>query len=403
MIRRSGAFGAQKINTSMEPRPDDSGSLLDSKWKKWTEAESWKRLILQLFFHDNHASVGMQKPPLMYITEFKFQLPASRDLWLAQTAEDWRDVWQTRIPQPTHLPRFQEIMHDTDLLESLADHIDLDLCVFTILQGYWGQIWACRQSCRFYTDSMSAHRLALMTEYRELYSDLSEFSRRIPSLTKEYPVATLLSELFMMFLHTDPDELQQFVGKYGEQEAKQASLAFKIWSQTEDARKAIWHAGQVYRAARQLSFACLRGFNAIAVYYATLTLWIYGLMSSSTQSATNESTYDETRYPKPVSFDSQTPLHVGLNESENETSRIFVKRNKGLPGIVVPRDGSESEHRFVPLSASDEVLITARDLYRSNFPGLEEPLPPLVENLGNLLRDLRSLPGSRASRAGSEV
>lgn len=403
MIRRSGAFGAQKNNTDAEPQPNDSGPLLKSKWKRWTEAESWKRLILQLFFHDNQASIGMQKPPLMYITEFKFQLPAARDLWLAQTAEAWRDLWWKHGSRPSHLPSFQEIMQDTDLLESLSNHVDLDLCVLAILQGYWGQIWALRQSCRFYTDSASAHRLALMTEYRELYSDIAEFSQRIPTLTKEHKVPTLLSELFMILLHTDPDELQKFVGKYGEHEAKQASASFKAWSQTEDARKAIWHAGQVYRAARQLSFASLRGFNAIAVYYATLTLWIYGLMSSSSSQETTDSSRTESRPSETALSESQPSSSISLNEMKDLNSRMFIKSNKGIPGVVIPGDGNGSEARFVPLSASDEILILAGDLYRSNFPDLGEPLPPLVENLGTLLRDLRSLPGSRASRAGSEV
>lgn len=401
MIRRSGAFGAQKTNIEAEPQPTDSGPLLISKWKRWTEAESWKRLILQLFFHDNQASIGMQKPPLMYITEFKFQLPASRSLWLARSAEIWRDLWQNQSPRPSHLPCFQEIMHDTDLLESLSEYLDIDLCLFATLQGYWGQIWAFRQSCRFYPNSTSSHRLALMTEYRELYSDLSEFSQRIPTLTKEHRVPTLLSELFMMLLHTDADELQKFVGKYGEHEAKQASASFKKWSQTEDARKAIWHAGQVYRAARQLSFASLRGFNAIAVYYATLTLWIYGLTYSSSQDTKN-STQIDARSSEAVASDLQPSSCVGLNELKDMSSRMFIKSNKGIPGVV-PGDGIGSGVRFVPLSASDEILVLAGDLYRSNFPDIGEPLPPLVENLGTLLRDLRSLPGSRASRAGSEV
>lgn len=57
----------------------------------------------------------------------------------------------------------------------------------------------------------------------------------------------------------------------------------------------------------------------------------------------------------------------------------------------------------VPLSNRKAVLNMARNIYQGNFPVLEEPLPPLVENLSNFMRDLSSLSESRFSRCASPV
>lgn len=48
MIRRSGAFGHQKYSTPIVPTKDDSKELLQSKWKKWAEEESFKRYMAVL-------------------------------------------------------------------------------------------------------------------------------------------------------------------------------------------------------------------------------------------------------------------------------------------------------------------------------------------------------------------
>lgn len=102
----------------------------------------------------------------------------------------------------------------------------------------------------------------------------------------------------------------------------------------------------------------------------------------------------------PGSSSTFSTTRITLDDAASGRTRLFLSNNEGVPGLVATRDGILE---FVSLDATGRVLRIARDIYRSNFPVLEEPLPPLVENLGNLLRDLESLPGSRVSRAGSEM
>jgi hypothetical protein len=352
------------------------------------------RLVLHLFMHDIHASIGLQKPPLISFTELKFSLPASRELWLAKSATAWRDRHLSNQSSPS-IATLTDAMHTPDLLTQFSTQIDPHLSTITILHGFWGQIWTLLESKKFYPPSKATHRLCLLTSYTELYRDLVAFSSQLTSLTRNSVEATLIAEMFMMILHASPEDLQRFAGKFGEDEARKASVEFTEWSKLIESRIAIWHAGQVFRAAKRLGQAQCRGFNAVAVYYASLTLWIYGLMISASQTPSNPNSDNSSRLLKE---------RIVLNEAEAPSTRSWRSSNDGNPGLnVMSLDGSE---QFISVEATDRILQLGRQIYKDNFPGgssgTEGSVPPLVENLGNLLRDLGSLPGSRMSRAPSE-
>jgi len=44
MLRRAGAFAPVANQPSTDPRLEDSEAVLESKWRKWAERESFKRL-----------------------------------------------------------------------------------------------------------------------------------------------------------------------------------------------------------------------------------------------------------------------------------------------------------------------------------------------------------------------
>jgi hypothetical protein len=359
------------------------------------------RLVLHLFFHDVHTSAGLQKPPLMTLTELKFNLPASHELWMAKTAVEWSDLYYTRVPQPHQSFTIMNALEDPDSLHKMADYVDVHLCAMTLLHGYWNQIWTLAESKKFYPASRATHRLSIITSHRELSNDLANLADKMPSMTRNSPVATLLSEFFMMILHVSPEELQRFAGKYGEEEARHAYVYFKAQTQTLESRTAIWHAGQVLMAAKTMTPTLLRGFNAIAVYYSSLTLWAYGLVTSS--SSLNSTTALEQERA-PAAFNQATtrsPTEVALNEPMTTQASQFKASGRGVPGITTT--DSEGETIFIPLKATDKILRVAQQIYKSNFPVADEPLPPLVVNLANLLKDLSSLPGSKMSRAVSET
>ncbi|CAM1502264.1 Fc.00g042480.m01.CDS01 [Cosmosporella sp. VM-42] len=398
MLRRSGKMSLPPDSNTQMPTMSDAPDVLDSKWKQFISRESFKRLVMHLFFHDIQSSVGLCKNPLMSFNELNISLPASRDLWKARSAEEWRDIILTKKPIPNDgiIPRVTEAMRCLAVLDDLEDRVDTELCYMAFLHGFWGPIFSYRNGVKFtgadvLTSSGSTPPLWLKTQHQELYRHVSEFTKPFQLPQNSTRQLSFLAELFMMMLHVSPDDLQRFAGKNGEEEARRATEGLEAtWIPSPDSRYAAWHAGQVLRHARKLSPTSLRGFNAIAVYFASLTLWVYGLVSSS-----------RSRQGKVDGQDSQsvTPGYVLLDGEETRESRAFLQLDRGIPGLML----SESPNAGIePLSNSGMVLSIARNVLRDNFPVRHEPLPPLVESLRHLLRDLGTGLAGRASRALSE-
>ncbi|TVY84410.1 hypothetical protein LSUE1_G000461 [Lachnellula suecica] len=382
MLRRAGSFVGTRQTPFGGPQTSDSEAVLESKWRTWAEKESYKRLALHLFIHDTHASAALQKPPLITFTELKFELPASRELWLAKSATSWRDLYLAS-KLSTKPPSFLEAMHNPEIILQHSLEIDVQLTTLTLLHGYWCQIHSLLESKKFYPPHKATHRLCLLTAHTELYRDIGSFTSSLPSNSSR---TILISHLFMMILHISPEDLQRFAGKFGEDDARKASSEFQIWVGTAESRVGIWHAGQVIRAAGNLMPAQLRGFNAVAIYYAALALWVYGLMPSA--AAVSHAVCKN-----------KNGGEVVLNKGETAEVRDFRASGDGIAGLSV----TMNEHdEFVPLTDTDRILYIARELYRGNLPVHDNGLPPLVESLGNLLRDLSDFPKSRASSAPIE-
>lgn len=296
-------------------------------------------------------------------------------------------------------------MHDIHILDNLSKEVDVDLCHASLLHGFWSQVSAFRESFKFYSigeNGDSVHRLWMTSQQLELYREIEAFKSRLLITADPRQELIMTAELFLMILYVSPEELQRFAGKSGEDAASQAAAALQAWSATAHARRAVWHAGQVFRWAAMMPPTELRDFFTIAVYFASLTLWAYGHLLAST--------VRDTRERSESNFQSHggsnlTSLAV-LDSSESPETRTFILKGLGTPGLASmtsPSDMLDSERRncFVELSNPNAVLDRARRIYRNNFPFFDEPLPPLVENIGNLLKDLSSLPEGRFSKCTS--
>lgn len=398
MLRRSGRTSFSSDSPSHTPSINDSAEALDLKWRQFIALESYKRLVIHMFFHDTQSSIGLCKNPLMSYNELCFTLPASRDLWKARSAEEWRNLYLTKRPIPNGgIPRVAEVTQCMTILDDLEDRIDIELSCTALLHGFWGQIWSYRDAVKFHRSSGPNRRgastppLWLKTQHQELYRDIAEFATQIQHSRKPKPQLILLAELFMMILHVSPDDLQKFAGKNGEDEARRAAHSLEeSWFSGSESRYAVWHAGQVFHWARKLAPTSLRGFNAIAVYFASLTLWAFGLASC---------TYSTNGRQDEKAGNGSAPDYVLVDGDESRETRAFLQLDRGVPGLTMygdPNAGVES------LSNTGMILTISRNLLRDNFPVRNEPLPPIVESLAHLLQDLGSGLAGRASRCMSE-
>ena len=324
----------------------------------------------------------------MSFTELEFDLPVARDLWLAESALKWRDIYLEK--QWVAIPSFTEAVQNPEMLYQVASLIDSKVCAMVVLGGYWGQIWRLMEAKKFYPTTKAAYRLSMMTEQDELYRGLVAGAASMSSLCKNEPAVVLFGEFFLMVSHVSPENIQRFAGKSGAEDSGKAFQAFQNWFHTSESRMAIWHAGQVLRAAKSLLPTQLKDFYAVAVYYASLTLWIYGIMLLA----------KEESHPETINNTSSS-LQIFLNEPETVHVNTFRIINQGEPGLTITDDDQEAH--FVPITSASRVLEFARNIYRSNFPHTEKDLPPLLESLGNLMMDLSSLPESRVSRMATEA
>lgn len=315
----------------------------------------------------------------MSYNELDFSPPACRDLWKAESAEEWRQVY-LRIPvmETTSSTIIPEVRRCSDLVAGSSDWFDGGLLDTVYSHGFWGQIWSYRDIVRSLPsqglNAAGKTSRPWMDEMRdELYFKLFELSRDCNSTTVSEQEPGLTAELFMMVLHASPNDLQKLAGRNGEAEArKMMRMLEEAWFSTPAARSAVWRAGQIVRQARSLPSQSLQGFRAMAVYFASLTLWAWGLIYRSVN--VSEADSDVT--------------HVLVDDEISDSLQRFLKLGEGVPAIKITMSGGTS--RIEPLSNVQAVLLAAQSL----FGATQEPMLPFVECLSQHLGELASRQGS---------
>jgi hypothetical protein len=255
--------------------------------------------------------------------------------------------------------------------------VDMETCCKAALHGLWGQVWIYRSSVAPFHNLTSDHSgadtpLWAQNLYQNLYSSLRRFSDNVKEVRTFSPELLLVSELFMMILHVSLNDVQRLAGRKGEEESRRAAqLLEKTWLLRPESRYAVWHAGQILRHAEEYKPTTLRGFNAMAVYLASLTLWAYGLVSQQSINGYKE-TGDDT---------------LSLNGPETGELITFLEAGQGTPSLASP-GGMRSQ--LEPVSNYAAVLSLGRLIFRQNYPATNEAMPPLVEGLCRHLADLQS-------------
>ncbi|GKU02018.1 c6 zinc finger protein [Fusarium langsethiae] len=378
LLRRTGRTSFTSDTNIHTPNTGDSPEILESKWRNFTTIESCKRLAIRAFLHDVQTSILLWKGPTLAYNELDFALPAAHDLWMAGTPQVWWDLNSVKGPLPAgDVPRLSDIRDCISFVTKPNAWVDIETCCKTALHGLWGQVWAYRCAVAPFHSLGPDHSspdtpLWAKTLYQSLYNDLQRFSDKVKEARTFGPELLFLSELFMMMLHVSLNDVQRLAGRKGEEGSRRAAqLLEKAWLPRPESRYAVWHAGQVLRYAEEYQPARLRGFDAMVVYLASLTLWAYGLVS---QQSMND--YKETGNNT-----------VSLNGPETGDLTAFLEAGQGTPSLASP-GGIRSQ--LEPVSNCAAVLSLGRLIFRQNYPATNEAMPPLVEGLCRHLADLQS-------------
>ncbi|KAL9114592.1 MAG: hypothetical protein Q9227_001270 [Pyrenula ochraceoflavens] len=389
MLRRARRF-RRSAGCLIMPHPEDEGPELDRKWRAWVEQEARKRLSFHAFIHDAQSSLTLNINPLISYAELALPLPCPSDVWEAADAVTWKRRRLGREPPrradpsfPERLPSLPEILQDMSLLADFANHIDIQLSRLIVLHALWALVWEHRQLNTISSGQSGPWSgLVLSSRHREISVAIQEF--RMNSVSPPMaPEVRLVLECVDMHLFMSLDELQLYAGKENKQEAQQAIRSARHWIESPHSKQAVWHAGQVVRAARNFRLRTLRDFYAIAVYHASLAFWSFGVMSRSMEHVPASRSTVQTRHPDENLF---------LDHDETSCLQEWINDVAAFSPCL----SAKSDHWMRGASLDDpaEIMNTIGDILMQNWR--QERAPLLVENLGQLMKDL----GRAAKRGG---
>lgn len=416
MLTWANAFAKFRYH-DIVPYADDSDEILTEKWRAWLEQEGLKRLVVHAYLHDSKVSITHMKNRLISPAQMMLPLPATLDLWHAPNAHAWRNVHYARKVLPdSSQPSMVEIFGNLAMLDTLGEAVDKPLCMLLTCHALAHEVWQFRQQAALLTNWQVQGRrdrwLAHLNRQRDLLDDLTTLGTYSEQNDETSPWVPFTVEFLSMSLHVSLEDILTFSGKSGEEEARRVYPRVRDWTQEQEARTAVWHAGQVLRVARMFDKTRLRDFYAVALYQATLTLWVFGMVTSNTarksgawtpvpgqsQSQSQTTTGGAATTTSSTDHLGQT-VRVFLDDGDEKAARTFKLLGKGVPGLKsIPAGMPNAQSwggvsNFTSLANSKGVMLISGEILEGNFPESRNGLPPLVENLVNLMSELGKLSG----------
>lgn len=335
--------------------------------------------------------MSLLSQPLISYAEVAVDLPCSNDLWLASSAIEWKAIYLAQAG-PTYeqrqLPSLRSCMDDCSPIFDFQASIAVEASLVLVIAAVWPLIW---QYDELKTVATSSGPHAFRSRNSTLNSRLQEITDLLQHIRiniEEHrgsmnASTTLLLEQCLMHLRVSPRDVQVLAGKNGEDAAKAVLAGFVIWVQSSDARRALFHAGQIIRAARDCPSVMLQQASAVAVYHASLTFWAYAVSSRRC---------DVSRAPSPHLDRTQRSLDmVRLDIGETPEVKRYLVLGKGAPCIM---DHTEAGH-LLELSRSSLVMNSIIALLRSKYQDGQGLHSPLLENLCILMQSLGKAAPSR--------
>ncbi|GIZ45515.1 hypothetical protein CKM354_000867700 [Cercospora kikuchii] len=403
-LRRAGKFDRVAYTSNQDVRTDDTNTL-ESNWKHWAKQESYKRLVHHLFEHDILTAITKVRNPLISYAEMTLPLPASRDQWLAPTAETWHMAGlekTTRDAKHANLS-LRDLLADGELLRCLPEDVDVSVARAAHLHGLAAQTWEHFQQSSVVNSALASNsdpsgKLWLQTRHQQLYHMLQVIRSSIQDTSA---VTRLLNEFLMMSMHVNPDDVTRFAGKCGEIEAHRAYQELQSWSQSKRARTAICHAAQVIRLAREVPPYQLRGADAFIIYHAVMVLWAYGMMQRDLARRTRSSTPNPgTSLREQQERENATPVY--LDEEKNAAIDAFLLMGTGRPCLRIRQVGrgkshdetyrSRQQQQYCDLRHAQAIMQVGVAVLEENYPNeMRKNLPQLIRSLCELMHELGAL------------
>lgn len=326
----------------------------------------------------------MLTAPRMSYSELTLPLPESRRLWFARSAQEWQMHYQEiNARDSSKLPCLGDLFRDINQLVVNHHRLDVQLAISIYLHGFWTLIWEYRQLNAIHrSDTFSPGptgqnpNLLLSSRRQELVRLLQHFETATTGWHELSAQESLVLNSLQMHLHVSLDDLQLFSGKDGEDEARRVYPTLQQWCDGPDSRQAVWHAGQVLGLAKLFPPGHLRDFYAVAVHHAALALWTWGVVRKALR--------------KPSAAGQGYAFLDELGGAD--WAQAFVGLGKGEPVIRGPpgvgAGGVTATSTTATLEDPRSCMEVAQEILSANFGDAKDALPPMVENLCLLIKQL---------------
>ncbi|CAN9155344.1 unnamed protein product [Alternaria alternata] len=368
MLRHSGILDVRPPTT---PHMNGNTST-DVLWKDWLQQESRSRLIYSWVMVDQDLSLFHDTAPLFSVTEFGAPMPDSDQLWQAQTAPEWSEMFNqvhefsngyssvgsgARPPSLRDLFRYflddEIVVQDVQEIHLTPMHLRLLLHPLQTLVCQYCQLLSC------FSDSVasrSRNRALTAASTRVRLEEVQALLGRWFDLAQRYmkanPVCPMMQANLVMFHLISMNAVSNFpeIERLARREGVDGSYQQMLWMHKKclsDVQEAITHAGQVLRLIREMPRGIRPPWWAGAVYRAGLVFWADSLAHNESLSPNHQGTYQP----------SNTAFSVDRLSADHPTILRYMSRREGIPTLT-KRDGSPVplDNGFAVLSHCIDVL-----------------------------------------------
>jgi hypothetical protein len=347
------------------------------------EIESLKRLAFHALYEDACTSMSLFNPPLINPLEMHLELPCPRSLWEATTAEEWRRVLLNHSNTSANkIPALRTCIADIGILTSQQGFADVQMSFLLIVCSVWSKVWQWRQmKATSMISGSHANNLPVTSYHSELVNLCKQLSLSEADIDGGIgPHPRLSLEVCQMHLHVSLEDIQLFAGKEGHEEARKTVASLRCWIKLPDSRQAIYHAGQILRQAARYPYGLLAGFQAVAVYHASLVLWAYAVLTEP------DSILQPRNEESPTPRESEI-VRLDGDESQADLQR-FLMLAKGRPCIRAYRHRQEHDDGSVTFLTDPMGVMDSITNLLASKNGNEHEMPPIVSNLVKLMHSL---------------
>lgn len=299
-MRSASLFKKRSAPDRALPVGDDH---LQQAWQSWVERESVSRLAYGWVMLENEISLFYDCQPILNTSELEANMPADESVWLASSAEEWRQAL-CRITSTTdwqHALQVQSELSLRSLFQLLMDdqldrpghqlhllHMRLLLYPLHLLVSQLGQLLDCgltKLQAREFSHPIT--QSASMIQFREIMSLLQTWFDTFDRLTGSGARFSAMRNATLILYHTIRLNLGtsfhqiERLARRGVVDL-QHDLLDEIILAPEDA---IIQCGQIFRLFNQMQDELRPIWSPVAIYRATLTLWVVAILGPDHRSA----------------------------------------------------------------------------------------------------------------------